>query len=387
MFIVDLPYASDYLNATLENNDFKVLDTAHARELLSSDLNYIRESDAIALIREDPGTKLYTSSENSIGWIENHLAFSKLPEQIRLFKDKVRFRALLKRLYPDFFYQAVPLSATESLDVSGIGFPFIIKPAVGFFSLGVHKVNDATEWPSVRSAIGQEIEQIKSLYPPEVLDTSTFIIEACIEGDEYAVDVYFNQAGKPVILNILKHIFSSDSDVSDRVYLTSKEIILENLGQFDSFLKTLGALTGIKNFPLHMEVRIDKNGQLNPIEINPMRFGGWCTTGDITGYAFGFNSYEYYFGDIEPNWEELLQGKEEFIYSLIVLNNSTGIPGGEIAAFDYDRLLRQFEKPLALRKTNHKEFPLFGFLFTQTRKENDKEIDFILKSNLHEFVL
>lgn len=59
----------------------------------------------------------------------------------------------------------------------------------------------------------------------QVLDTGKFIIEENIEGEEFAVDAYFNSKEKPVILNILKHIFSSENDVSDRVYFTSKSVM------------------------------------------------------------------------------------------------------------------------------------------------------------------
>lgn len=58
----------------------------------------------------------------------------------------------------------------------------------------------------------------------------------------------------------------------------------------------------LKNFPAHIEIRIDKNGNINPIEVNPLRFGGWCTTGDISWYAYGFNSYEYFLKGKKPDW-------------------------------------------------------------------------------------
>jgi len=57
------------------------------------------------------------------------------------------------------------------------------------------------------------------------MDASTFIIEDYLEGEEFAVDAYFNAEGKVVILNILHHKFSSSTDVSDRVYSNSQSII------------------------------------------------------------------------------------------------------------------------------------------------------------------
>ena len=190
----------------------------------------------------------------------------------------------------------------------------------------------------------------------------------------------------PVILNIHKHIFSSHEDVSDRVYISSKEIIESNIDQFYVFLKEIGILSGVKNFPVHAEIRRDHNGSVLPIEINPMRFGGWCSTADSTHLAYGFNPYVLYFSQKRPEWKEILKDKEGKLYSIIVLDNSTGIEGTQIASFDYDLLLSNFEKPLELRKIDFEEYPVFGFLFTETKEENLFELEKILKSDLKEFI-
>jgi len=176
------------------------------------------------------------------------------------------------------------------------------------------------------------------------------------------------------VLSILKHVFSSDSDVSDRVYISSKEIIERNLDEFTGFARKIGALAGVKNFPVHIELRRDDNGTLLPIEVNPMRFGGWCTTADIS------------YLQKKPDWPEILKGKEGKLYSVIVLDNSTGIGTDEITSFNYEKLLAQFEKPLELRKVDHKTYPLFGFLFTETRQDNYIELENILNSDLTEFI-
>jgi len=219
-----------------------------------------------------------------------------------------------------------------------------------------------------------------------VLDTSSFIIEQCIIGEEFAVDAYFNSLGEPVILNIMKHTFSSDNDVSDRVYTSSKEIIESNLKEFTEFADRIGNLAGVKNFPVHIELRRDNDGTLLPIEVNPMRFGGWCTTADISFLAYGFNPYLYYYSQKKPNWSALLNGKEGKLFSIIVLDNSTGIDVDKITSFDYEKLLSKFEKPIELRKIDFQKYSVFGFLFTETREDNFIELKNILDSNLNEFI-
>ena len=117
-----------------------------------------------------------------------------------------------------------------------------------------------------------------------------------------------------------------------------------------------------------------------------MRFGGWCTTADMTYFAYGFNPYLTYFSQQRPDWDELLKDKGGKLYSVIVLDNSTGVDGNQITAFDYERLLSGFERPLDLRKIDYREYPVFGFLFAETRTENFAEIEAILRSDLSEFI-
>ncbi len=329
---------------------------------------------------------IYTTSENAIGWIAQNLAFTGLPDKIDQFKNKAKFRTLVASLHPDFYFKEVRLDELEALSIDDILMPFVIKPAVGFFSMGVYIVSDANGWEQTKRSIHAEMRAVKDLYPPEVMDSTTFIIEQYIAGDEYAIDAYFDANGEPVIMNILKHVFSSSDDVSDRVYLSSKEIIENNVEPFTAYLQTVGELTQIRNFPVHVELRRDSAGRMLPIEINPMRFGGWCTTADMTAFAYGFNPYLYYFSQQRPNWDEILKDKAGKLYSVIVLDNATGVAGNKITAFDYDLVLSRFERPLDLRKIDHREYPVFGFIFAETREENFAEIEAILKSDLTEFI-
>lgn len=387
MILLDKPFVSDFLRKTIAANGYSVVHTKRAEELgFSSGPNLIDEESAIerALSTEHP--LIYTPSKNAFGWIVENLSDTRLPANIELFKNKVTFRKLLQPLYPEFFFKAVSLSGLDELNIEDLSFPFIIKPSVGFFSMGVYKVNRPGQWVEVKSAINTEMNRVRDLYPAEVLNADSFIIEQCIKGEEFAFDAYFDHEGNPVVLNIYKHLFSSSEDFSDRVYITSKEIIEDNIEAFQDFLRQIGALSGVKNFPLHVELRRDSDGTILPIEVNPLRFGGWCTTADATFLAYGVNPYEYYFSQKQPDWKSLLRDKEGKVYSIIVLDNSTGLDADVITSFDYDKLLSRFEKPLEIRKIDHTTYPVFGFLFTETREDNMEELEQILASDLTEFV-
>ncbi len=386
MIFIDKPYVSDFLKETSKKYNLPIVDTRIAREFdLAADDNLVPEKQVIAHLRTNPDARIYTTSENAIGWIAENLAFTDLPEKIEVFKNKAKFRELMRPMLPDFYFLEVPFTELDTLDVSTIPLPFIIKPNVGFFSIGVHKVNNANDWQKVKVAIQAEVTARDDIYPDEVLNTTSFIIEEMIEGEEFAFDAYFDENAEPVILDVYHHHFSSADDVSDRIYITSAEIIRENLADFTNWLGEIGKLANVHNFPVHVEVRRTATGEIVPIEVNPLRFGGWCTTADLSAAAYDFNPYVYYFENKRPNWDEIFATREGLLYGLIVLDNSTGYSAEEIKTFDYDALLATFEHPLELRKLDYKKFPVFGFLFTQTLAKNFGELEQILKSDLREY--
>jgi hypothetical protein len=387
MVLLDKPYVSDFLQETLEKNHYPVVDTQLPEELVSRKaLKLISEKEAVLMKKQDEDLLIYSNSENTIAWIERNLPFSSLPEKIRLFKNKITFREHIRDLYPDYFFKGVPYSELGNISIEDIPIPFIIKPAVGFFSMGVYKVENREEWPETLKSIRREVQQNQQIYPEEVINTSDFIIEEVIEGDEYAIDCYFDKTGEPVILNIMQHVFASGKDVSDRLYFTSRKIVKKNLERMQRFLSEVSKRTEVRNFPSHIEVRVTADGTVIPIEVNPMRFGGWCSSPDMAWYAFGINEYEYFFSRRKPDWDAILAQKTDSVHAILILDNSTGIDGKDIAAFDYDKLLSEFQRPLDIRKANFREYPLFGLLFCETTDENSPEIHRILKSDLKEYV-
>ena len=155
---------------------------------------------------------------------------------------------------------------------------------------------------------------------------------------------------------------------------------------FEVFLQAIGRRAGIRNFPAHVELRVDAEGRINPIEINPLRFGGWCTTADLLGIATGFSPYEYYLRNQKPDWVQVFRGKEELIFSIIVLNNNSGYTPAEIDYFNYELLEKDIEKPLLTRKMDIEKYPVFGFVFAETSPDNEEELTKILVSDLKKYI-
>lgn len=385
MYFIDKPYVSDFLIDTIKENHYPIVATQAAQELVNDpSLNWIREEEAIAILKNNPSQRIYSNSENALSWIDTFFGGSELSKQINILKDKVRFREEIKDLFPEFNFRKIKLENIQNTAAEELSFPFVIKPSIGFLSIGVYIVNDENDWVKAKEEL--TLNNLKSIFPKNVLDTSYFVIEDFARGEEYAIDYYHNDMGEVVILNIMHHVFSSGKDTSDRVYITSKEIINTYKTELEHFLGTIGNMLNLKNFPAHAEVRIDENGKIIPIEINPLRFGGWCTTADLSGIALGLNSYKYYFENTCPNWDALYESKEDKIFSLVVLDNNSGLVPSEIEKFDYAALANDFEKPIRIRALDISNYPLFGFVFAQTDPNNKKELHDILSSDLRKYI-
>ncbi|MFT7164457.1 MAG: hypothetical protein ACI9CZ_001032 [Flavobacterium sp.] len=386
MFLIDKPFVSDFLIKTIKDNNYKIIATKVAKELVKDDsLAWIAEEEAIALLKNNREISLYSNSENALAWIDQYYGESKLSNQLQVLKNKVKFRELIKELFPDFYFKQIGLEEIQRLSDNEIRFPFVIKPAVGFFSIGVHIVENEKDWIKAKSEL--QADKLKSIFPANVLNTSNFIIEEYIRGEEYAIDYYYDNNGDAVLLNVLHHLFSSGTDTSDRIYSTSKAIIEKYKIDLEYFLGKIGKELDLKNFPAHAEVRIDENGKIIPIEVNPLRFGGFCTTADLMGVTLGFNEYQCFCENKKPDWDTIFKGKEDKIFSVIILDNNSGIIPSDILRFNYSDLAKDFEKPILIRELDINKYPVFGFAFIESAASNKKELNDILTSDLRKYIV
>lgn len=383
MIILDKPYISDLLKKTVEINHFPVLKNSETEGFnINNNIDLWDSNYAVNQFKQQIDEPVYCNSENAIDWIVENLYFTDIPQKIKLFKDKVLFRKLISNIYPDFYFTECRLDELNQLDYSKIKFPVVLKPSVGFLSFGVYVIYDRSDWINVIKKLKSDIEKFQSIFPKTVVDTSKFIIEELIEGDEYAVDVYFDNNGHPAILNIFKHPFVSETDVSDRVYYTSKKIIKSYLNDFNELFVKIGKAAELKNFPAHIELRVNEKNII-PIEVNPMRFTGWCLT-DLAYYAWGINVYEYYINRKKPDWNKILAEKDDSLYYFTVAEIPQKINNENIKKVKYDEFIQNFANPLDLRKLDYKKLPLFAEVFARTEDYN--EIEKILALDLNNYI-
>jgi len=385
MIILDRPYVSDLLAGTVERLRTPVLRNEVSEDIASGyDLELVAPEEFAALANRERYPLIYTSSEDAIRWISENLGPTGLPARIERLKNKLSFRAMLEEDHPDFFYAAIDADALKLLDPAELPKPFVVKPAVGFFSVAVRKIETDGEWPAALESIGEELRKYAGMYPGQVFDPGRFIIEEGIGGEEYAVDVYYDGDGRPVILNVLHHLFSSGTDVSDTTYVTSKAIVEYGIRMFTGPLSRIGFQADLKNFPMHIEMRVD-GCDVVPVEANPMRFAGFGGT-DFGWYAWGINTHEYFLEGKVPDWPEVFAGKEDRVYSMYVAFIPGEVPVDVVNGIDYDGFAANFTKVLELRKTDWRRYRVFAFVFSETDPGTSGEIERNLRLDLSKYV-
>ena len=251
--------------------------------------------------------------------------------------------------------------------------------------MGVHVVESAEAWPGVVEQLEREVQTFAAVYPDQVLGLDRFVVEEVIAGEEFAVDAYFDADGSPVLVDVYAHLFASADDVSDRVYYTNTETI-DRLGPpAMEFLAEVGRRARLADFPVHAELRIDAAGRVAPIEVNPMRFGGWCAT-DLAHFAYGVNPYRCYLLGERPNWARIAAETAGRTTALIVSDLPSSVDLAAIESVDYECFAARFSRVLELRPTDFSRYPVFAFTFVEVPSDDLSELRDVLGEDLSEYL-
>jgi hypothetical protein len=385
MIILEKPYVSEFLQQTVVHLQIPVLKTEFSKQLKhANEMNFVENDTFFNTLKTAKNPLLYSNSENSVELLNRYCPALTVTKNVNFFKDKSKLREIFSKLNPDVWYHTYTLKELDYLDISTLPKPFVIKPVRGFASIGIHSVHDEKEWKSALGGIKKEIKLMQNVFPDVVVSLNEFIIEKYIEGTEIAIDAYFNGMGEPVILNILTHLFGSKSDMSDRLYMTSDDIVRQYHDPIVEYLEEIAKLKDLRNFPFHLEMRQESNGSFVPIEINPMRFMGFCVA-DVEYYFYGINPYEYYFQQKKPDWNAILGSRSDKLYGMFGIDIPKHLNKSKIR-FNYEKFIAHFSKPLYYVKTDYTKFPVAIYLFAEVQKTQFAEFDAILYSDLSEFI-
>jgi len=383
MIIVTKPYVSEVLADTMRQCKVPIFKADHVNIPVEEEMNLVSEQQFFDRYRSSqaPPT-LLCNSEASLQFIGNNLQDHPTWKTVNLFKNKAAFRSFLHDEYPQFYFQTLELGNWDLIDPASLPYPIIVKPVIGYSSIGVFRVENAGKWNEVKRKVRHVLAEGADMYSADVVNTNELIIEQWIDGMEYAIDAYFDSNGEPVILNVFARKFMDDGDTSDRIYYTGKHVIQEMLRPISEFLSKIGKKLDLRNFPLHAEVRQTGEGSIVPVEINPFRFAGIGTT-ELGIHAYGVNSYECFFQDRKPDWENILSNMDDAVYSFFCAEFELR-SGQVIRGFDHEGFKKRFQQILEYR-IMPEEFNTFAVVFY--RSETSLENHRLIRMNLDSYII
>ena len=382
MIVLDEPYVSQQLLDYLELEQLPVLQNSFAQKaaLTRPNLNLLNDERFVGHYQASKDARLYTVSEYAFDWLYGALLKDPILDQVALLKDKIAFRKASSSVYKHMLYHEIPLADLADFDIEKVTLPVVLKPAVGFLSAGVYTIASTNDWKRALVDIKGNFVKQAELFPERVVEKASFILESYISGREFAIDLYFKD-NEPVIINIFEHLFSSDADVSDRLYRTSKPLFDTYLVPFTEHISRLNKVLHLQNIPVHMELRVE-NETIVPIEINPLRFAGMCLN-EVHTCITGKHPLSYYFSNTTPNYEAMWQGKEQKAYCFSVFEKPENSVGRVLEEAD---LVHLFSNMLEFRPVDNSDLNIAAFVLSEGELTDESELHNILKFDINSII-
>ncbi|MDD4309567.1 MAG: ATP-grasp domain-containing protein [Candidatus Cloacimonetes bacterium] len=308
-----------------------------------------------------PLDKVYVPSETSLSIVMDRMQDKSYVNGINKLKNKYFCREALSSIYPDFYFAKAALADIPSLKFGDK--KVVIKPLKGFFGTGVRIADKDTDLHKLAYEMNLEVESSVKFFPESILSKDEYIIEEFITGDEYAVDMFFDEQGKPAIMNIYFHPEPIIPEYFHLMYYTNKEIFDLYLDTFNRFFTELNGVLNLKNFPIHAEFKL-QDGVMVPIELNPMRYGGFGLA-DLTFNSYNFQPITAYFDDKPVDWYAIWKHRKQYNYAWILgyngkdVNMETKEPNHE----KFVQLLGVNNEIMDYVHLNHKTNPVFALAY------------------------
>lgn len=357
LILLDSTYISPLLSETLYEKDIVMCDIQQ-KEILGQ--NLVEEHDLENVFQSEE--LIIMNSEEAFQLLNEFHSQANITKVANLFKNKVDFRKCLSKIYPHFFFLEASMRELHHIDTEILPYPVILKPSIGYSSVGVYRIENKHEYQRVLENLVSTMQSGSENYSTDVLDTNSFIIESYIEGQEFAVDLYFDDNNEPVLLNVFSRMFKDEKDMSDRIYYTSKQILADYLAPISAYIARLNTLFDLRKMPLHIELRMQSNGEFIPIEINPLRFAGIGTT-ELGYVAYGVNPYHHFFEQSKPDWPQLIQAMDDKIYNFTCAEFDHDLKIDSNFVILHDQLKKQFDHILEYRHIPLESGSTFAVIF------------------------
>jgi len=328
----------------------------------------LRESD-ISFNKDD---KLYVPSQSSLELVMERTHCPKRLRAIELLSDKYQCRSMMKPLFPDFYFDIKKLSEIKE-EMFVRDRKYIIKPSKCFFGIGVKIVEKLADIPRLVDEIQQELDLNSQIFSESVFSREDMIIEQFVEGDEYAVDMFYSEKGEPVIVSLTYHPMSLKKEYHHVLYYSSHRIFQQLYPQIESFFTRLNSILNIHSFPIHAEFKLEGGKELLPIELNPLRYGGFGLA-DLSYYAYDQCPYFSFFQDQKYNWKKIWNDhRQNKYYAWVLAYNGTQVDTSKININNAHAKLLAFigETPLLhYQALDYQNNPVFAIAYLAEEKEH-----------------
>ena len=339
-------YNSKFIEDLAKRDDITAMS---GDELLNSDIMFNAKD------------KVYVPSETSLSIVMDRMQDESYVDGINKLKNKYFCREVLSSLYPDFYFAKATLSEIPTLDLKGK--KVVIKPLKGFFGTGVRIAEPNCDLTALATDMKEEVQANAKFFPESILTQDEFIIEEFITGDEYAVDMFFDEAGKPQIMNIYLHPEPAIAEYFHLMYYTNKEIFDNYFRTFINFFNELNKIMKLKSFPIHAEFKL-QDGVMVPIELNPMRYGGFGLS-DLTFNSFQLQPITAYFDNTPAKWSDIWDSRKANNYAWILGYNGKDIDVNEKLPDHpkFNNFLKANSSLIDYVKLDHKTNPVFALAY------------------------
>ncbi|KGK10165.1 ATP-grasp domain-containing protein [Vibrio navarrensis] len=157
-------------------------------------------------------------------------------------------------------------------DIENLSFPLIVKPRWGMGSIGIYKADDMDELSIFYKKVINEIKSSYLKYESESDIEQSVLIQQCISGAEYGVEV-INDLDKNYVTTLCKKKLAMRSGETDQA-ITLQSIELENIGK--NLSEKLGHIAVLDTDCL------EQDGRFYVLEMNA-RFGGQYPFSHLAG--------------------------------------------------------------------------------------------------------
>lgn len=216
--------------------------------------------DAVVAV-DDQGVVIAAAAAKRLGLRHNP------PDAVAATRDKGAMRRRLAAAsLPQPDYRLVPPGGDIAAAANAVGYPCVVKPVSRSGSQGVIRVDDAAGADAagvrVRAMLGQEREGL--------------VVERFVAGQEVAVEGLLRAERLEVLAVFDKPDPMDGPFFEETIYVTPSRHPARVLADVETITARAAAAVGLREGPVHAELRIGADGTVTVIEIAARSIGGLC---------------------------------------------------------------------------------------------------------------